>query len=298
MKITSNPRFAENSNRSGYILLTTLFIIVMVCMLTIGLARYSMNVASAANSSRRDLQEKWGAASCQRFAIANQSTLLNERVWDDEGEQWRLRPLPRSNVSFELGDVRFDVKLEDESAKLNLNRMFEESGREKTTRLAKRFATQSPLKINLKPLKDRQQRGPIEGAFESWEQVFDSSLPNFRPNNLLVAANKLTCWGSQLNYRSADETVVVETCKPLIGSVLTQELIEILNSDDTSQWQQSLLTAGAKDEQVQELSSILTARSRTQSVWVEALQENRYRAWLVVREEVAGSVYRFHSFTW
>jgi hypothetical protein len=92
--------------------------------------------------------------------------------------------------------------------------------------------------------------------------------------------------------------VLLETCKPVIGAVLTQKLIDILNSEDASDWEAQLLGAGGKSKRIQPLKQLLTNRSSTQSVWVESVSKNRRRNWLVVREQIATSVYRIHSFAW
>ena len=285
-------------NRSGYILLTTILIIAMVSILTVGLARQSMNMAIAARSSQRQLQEKWGASSCQRVALASQGALLNPRVWDADQQTWTVVPIANTESSFELGGIRFNVRLNDESAKLNMNQVFEEQGKLRTSQLVRKFSKSGSLVVDLKGMISANQRGPAEDRFESWGQVFEVRDGQLELSDLRDATDSLTCWGSQLNYRTASEPVLVETCKPIIGAALTQRLLGILQSDDAAEWESQLLAAGASNERIQLLDQVLSNRSGTQSVWVESDTNLRLRNWLTVRERIAQSVHRIHSFSW
>ena len=297
-KTFSVKKTSMRSNRDGYILLTTILIIAMVSILTVGLARQSMNMAIAARSSQHQLQEKWGASSCQRVALASQGALLNPRVWDADQQTWTVAPIANSASSFELGEMRFNIRLSDESAKLNMNQVYAQQGKQKTSQLVQKFSRTESLVVNLKELISANQRGSAEDRFESWGQVFEVRNGQLELSDLRDATDSLTCWGSQLNYRTASEPVLVETCKPIIGASMTQRLLGILKSDDASEWESQLLAAGAKSDRVQDLSEVLTGRSGTQSVWVESVLNLRRRNWLTVRERIAQSLHRIHSFSW
>lgn len=296
MKLRHAKAAGIRQQRSGYILLTTLLIIAMVGILTVGLARHSVRLATDAKISRTKLQEKWGAASCQRCALARSSALLNRKVWDPESETWKNESVRKSENTIVLGEVQFQIQVDDESAKLNLNRMLEAVGRQKTASLARQLAGSRQMKVELRTL--RNGRNPMENSLESWAQVFQLNEMGRSEFQLPRVTSDLTCWGSQLNYQTASEEVVTETVKPLIGGALTQKLIRVLQSDQADDWQTELQGHGGKQEQIQALEQVLTSHSQTQAIWVRSESKRREHLWLTVREQVASSIYRVHSFRW
>ena len=298
MTLRFRYRHAQRHHRDGYVLLTTVLIIAMVSILTVGLVRQSMNMAMAARESQRNLQEKWGAASCHRFTLAKQNELLNLRVWNADLQAWTSEPISQSESSFVLGGMHFNVQMADESAKLNLNQIYRELGRQQTAQLARRFVGHGNLKVDLKPMDDRHRRGAAEDKFESWGQVFAVRDGQKSIVELKDATTKMTCWGNQLNYIVADESVITETCKPIIGAALTQKLVKALKSENTSDWESELLASGGKNEQIKSLKQVISTQSDTHSVWVHTESGKRSQTWLVVHEKLTQSVHRVHSFIW
>jgi type II secretory pathway pseudopilin PulG len=281
-------------NPQGFILLTTLLIIAMVGLLTVGLSRHSLNLAVAARTSEKELQQKWGAASCQRFAMGT-SSLLSEQVWDDASSQWKTIPVPRSANTVQLGESLFTVVIEDESGKFNINRSLDTRGRQATASLVRRFArNRNGMVVQLRTL--QRGRGPMEDQVESWAQVFQMPSGSDTHFALPQVTQELTCWGQQLNYKTATPEVFVETVNPLIGAILTQKLQKILSGEEAGDWETELAAAGANAQQINAVKPLLVASSRTQAVWVESAESNRI--WLTISEEISSSIRRIHSFNW
>lgn len=285
--------------RKGYVLVMTLLIIAMVAILTVGLARFSMNKAVDSIAAESDLQTRWGTTSCQRFALANARKILNPQVWDDESEEWSSEPVRSSNVSIRLTDQVFQVVLADESAKLDLNFVAEFASQEKTKELVRKFAKAENVTIRLRPLSKQKQRGPTEHQFGCWGQVFESDVqPDIFPGDILIATEDLTCWSQKLNYRNASDEVLFETCKLAAGASIARRVVQERGSNEQTGLDDMMSSIGASERQKQALRVALAEQSRAQSIWVRAVANGQPRYSLIVRERFTSSLSRIYSFAW
>lgn len=285
--------------RKGYVLLTTLLIIAMTTVLTVGLVRHSMNLAVASIETEERLQEKWGLASCSRFAAYKQNELLNRKVWDSKEGRWDFLPVKSSSAEFDLGSQSYFVLIEDESAKLNVNLFYQSAGRKNTISIIRELADSDGIQVKLSPLSPAQSRGAIEDAFECWSQVFQQEGMEPPASRLRDVTRNLTCWGSGLNFKTADKIVLTESLNPILGAAKATKLIRALQgSDPIADWRQELIALEATDAQKQEVGKLLVERSTCQSVWVSCFSKQRQSDRLMVQEQVANSLVRKHAFTW
>ena len=293
-----NIRARRRHGRRGYILIVTLFIIAMVGILTVGLARHSMNMAISAVNSESDLQTRWGTASCQRFAIENQQELLSEQIWNEQTNSWVAHPVARSTCEFNFGKQLYLVRLDDESSKLSLNHAIANGSRQKVTGLVRKFARNN-LAVALRPLDDTKSRGPTEQPFESWGQVFTSTGSTaISPDLIRDGSEELTCWSRQLNFATASDEVLYEATKLLVGGSIARQITDLREKQPELNLEATLRQTNATEVQVGDLRNLLTNRSRTQSVWVTANSPTSTRDTLTIREEFTDTLSRLHSFTW
>src|SRR5205814_10271464 len=101
--------------RRGYILLTTLALLVLSSTLLVTLARATIQRSAEARQSQQDLQRRWGDISCQRALLPNaESILVNQ-------EKLHQRGFPTYRATIQLGAQFFDLLLSDEQSKTNVN---------------------------------------------------------------------------------------------------------------------------------------------------------------------------------
>ncbi len=294
-----NLKMRKSTQRSGYVLVVTLLIIAMVSILTVGLARHSMNMAVASITMQDELQSRWGSASCQRFALRHQRVLLAQRSWNEETKSWDLEPIPRSACGIQLGDQMFAVRLDDESAKLSVNHLAEYSSRAKTASVVRELADTREFRVELRPLADSKRRGPTEQAYECWGQVFASDGESGTdPSVIRDVTGELTCWSDKLNYQTASDEVLLESVKLLVGGAIARRILELRESGELKKLNSISPEIGATESQTRALAAHLTNRSTAQSVWVEAISQRRHVHTLTIREEFTSSISRYYSFTW
>src|SRR5215203_6677879 len=101
--------------RRGYILLTTLALLVLSSTLLVTLARSSIQRSLEARQSTEDLQRRWGQISCQRALLPHAENILINQ------EKLHRRPFPIYRASVQLGMQQFDLVLADEQSKANVN---------------------------------------------------------------------------------------------------------------------------------------------------------------------------------
>ena len=132
------------STARGYVLLLTLFLLVIAAVAMVGVARASMNRALAAVDARRDLQQRWGTLSAARALLPRAATVI------DAAEGRAGHPLPAVAATVELGGESFTLTFADEQAKANLNALYA-AGKRPAAERAARDAS-SGLSVRLRPM--------------------------------------------------------------------------------------------------------------------------------------------------
>src|SRR4051812_9485412 len=112
--------------RRGYILLTTLALLVLSSTLLVTLARQTIQRSGEARQSQEDLQRRWGQISCQRALLPHaEAILLNQ-------EKLHQRAFATYRAQIQLGPQSFEIILADEQAKTNVNALLDLSDKSRT----------------------------------------------------------------------------------------------------------------------------------------------------------------------
>lgn len=287
-------KFSRNKKR-GFVLLMTLFILAIVGLLLITLANHSMVTATDALITRKETEQKWAQASCQRFVLDHVDDLLTQR--NSEGEK---KPIKNSRFTIELNHARFDVFVEDESAKLGINRLFEFTSREKTAQVIRSMLPgDSGLIVDLRP-NDDEIVDAIHNRFEGWGQVF--SMPanelGFLHSDLAAAAEKLTCWSEKVNINTADKKILIESIKPVAGAAIANQIASARKKDSKASLRQLIQSTGATEEKAREISRILSDRSWCQSITIRRQQNGYTKTTQLFRKFYTSSIFRIQSYRW
>ena len=106
-------------HRRGYILLTTLALLVLSSTLLVTLARATIQRSAEARQAQQDLQRRWGEISCQRALLPHaESILVNQ-------EKLHQRAFPSYRATIQLGPQLFDLRISDEQSKANVNALLD-----------------------------------------------------------------------------------------------------------------------------------------------------------------------------
>ncbi len=286
----------SNRNRRGYVLLMTLLTIAISSLLLVMFAQFSLNHAIETNMIENEMQRKWGVASIQRVAIDQSSTLLNERIIDQEAEVWRTRPLRESRARFELGGKQFDVVVGDESAKADVNRLIQAGIPDKKISDVIQKISGSKLTVNLNEFK--KPRTAKEQPIDSINQIFTAANREMTAAEVFEASRNITCWSNRLNYRTATEETLNEFISALAGQTAGVQITSERNRNPEKSLKEVLQSIQATPETVRTLTRVLSETSVSQSVWIHVRDRKSESYALLVRKNVAGSVQRYCAFSW
>ena len=190
-------------HRKGYILLTTLGVLVLSSTLLVTLARTSIRRTLEARQMQDDLQRRWGQISCQRALLPHAEMILSNQ------ERLHQQAFASYRASAKLGSQVFDLLLADEQAKTNVNAMLDLTGKTQAESHLRttfsNFAVQIRLHTSPPPTTGPATRPILPRYLSSFGQIFDSTPPQ----NLLLGrfgrpapADLLTLWtDGQLNIR-------------------------------------------------------------------------------------------------
>lgn len=203
--------------RRGYVLLTTVAVLVLAVIVLTGIVRQSLARIVAANTAQDELQLKWGAISCRQALLPHAKQIM------DAANVAEATASVRGQVR--LGKFRYTLAVADESAKANPNAMLRDGRRrgdvEQSIReglrgsgLGNHIRLDVPLSGNPWPI----------GSFAQM-------LNDVPPGKLLeqkqggiAAADLLTCWSDgRINLLRAGE--------PALQAALTSKLTGVQISD-------------------------------------------------------------------
>ncbi|MEM9942044.1 MAG: hypothetical protein AAF939_10675 [Planctomycetota bacterium] len=290
MKITG-------SNRNGFVLIATLIAIATVTVLTAGLARHSLSLAMSANFHQESLQQKWGSASCERFALTHAIKLLRQPSSENPGE---FVPVKSASNVIKLGNMIFEIRLDDESAKMNTNFVLTHGGPTVLkSMIRKRVTPETQSPIRLRPLDSQNRRLITESGLESWKQVFLLTPQANMNQEIKKLAQDLTHWGTKLNLVTAPNELAIQMLQSAIGPIKAKRLMRKHERDPSQSIDELLDGLSLREDQQSLLQNTLAKRSQCQSVWISCF--NRRGGQMdkqVIQEQVTSSIRRIYAQAW
>ena len=282
--IAGNTHIRQWRRREGYVLVISVMLLAVTVLIVAGIARHSMALATSAKQGEQILRHKWAVASAQRFYLKN-------------GERF-LTTIDRSQLQLDIKLSGLEIRniISDESTKLDINAMAALVSNEELAKVARRYASEQDLIIRLRPMSNNQNESH-RNPYEAWGQVFESRGQNVG-EGLGSIAQKLTLWGSRLNFRKADEQVLRNAIKSAAGSIMADRFVEAMNDNPSASLSQLLAAADANDRQARILNRLLTDRSWATSVHSMVLDENKVSNHFVVQQRPVENISRYQSFKW
>jgi len=324
----------QNRDRKGFVLLMVLMVLAIAAAVLAGTARRSGRAAIEAAGVLRDLQVRWGAASCKQFMLDHTEQLLARR--NASCASGRSRSEKRFAVR--LGGIDFELILCDEQAKPNANV------------IAARFAAQG-LQAALSNLQARRRnvlrtlpqpgtgqrtlllrsqlhtpsgsakptgpaRGPAMTAqvttvaqlpqavpvlYESYDQLFELH----HPSQLLAGRDEqsaltlpVTCWGDgRLNFKVAGVAAMRAVLGDLLSEQQIRQLHEFASEKPNCTLAEALGALKLDHERAAVVSAYLTDTSRCFALWVIAHGRTRnwYRLYVI---DTSGGAARQVDWSW
>jgi hypothetical protein len=263
--------------------------------------RISVHESLATIRRSRATRTRWAVASCQRVVFRNIDRLLGDNYSGEPDEELQLRPLARIGATLVLNHERLSLVIADESAKLDINLVFQASDETTVRQAICELGDCDSASVQLRPLPAELARSPREQSFESWDQVFlHSDGQPWSPIELVSTTGELTCWSRQLCWRTASDEVLLETTEALVGPVIANRIADFRKNNPDADVKTMLSGLPLNSRQKETLQQAITDSGKSHSMWIQvaagAGQPGRF--WLTIREEFGPGLMRFNTFVW
>ncbi len=296
--------------KSGFVLLMVLLVLVISGSILVAAARRCGDESTQAGQTRRELQRRWGAMSCQAALLPMAEKLLT-------AQRSKENPVvAQARYTLELGGQRFHVILSDETAKLDVNMLDRLYGKEKlATSLQKVQAGESRLlPILLQPAQTPlavqttqaapDPNGPATAAkYNSLEQLFEfrspAELVGWREGEGSAVERRVTCWGGgKVNIKRTETAVLREA---LAGRITESQLARL------DSYQRKEFKCGLNDilknldfdgKQTGKLAGLVTDTSSSHGLWIMIEGSTRNWYYLFIRGAGTGSPESSRVFAW
>lgn len=202
---------------SGVVLLLVVVLLAICCLILTQLSMVSFGAINQSKLRQRDLQRHWSIVSVRR-AVLSQA----EQVWTEQrdGEQTQVE------LDFELGGDRLQVRIENESTKLNVNRILKDLPPQ---------ASREILTEHLRPLDPGAFRtlSLLGTELHSWAE-----LTEVRGIELLEATDTVTLWGDgKVNLWESEPEIIETVWKGQFGRFAPDELLEAREQFPQPTWE-------------------------------------------------------------
>jgi hypothetical protein len=220
--------------RRGYVLVTSLALLVLSATLLISMGRTAIDRTMHARDSQAELQRRWGQISCRRAILPFAETILTQV------ERREQRPVAIHHAIIQLGPQEFHLIIGDEQAKANINALLDLTDKDRAESQIRGalpgagLSAQIRLRPSLIPATFPTTRAAIlPRLITSFGQILDSTAPQ----NLLAShgsspapAELLTMWGDgTMNIRRASAASLALLDSPPLTQIDIRRVLEVRN---------------------------------------------------------------------
>ncbi|WP_432799803.1 hypothetical protein [Poriferisphaera sp. WC338] len=245
----------------GFILVLTLFLLVIAGTSLAMLARKSHSSVLETLEVEQAMKSKWLERSCERYVLGQARYILETekqksgQTRTDDG--WNLNDETQSlffanrSIKIKHNDLNLDICLSNEDAKANVNTLYDQLSGDEVKAIVEKLVNFPDLtvkfsasmlpdsEINLgngttsteDSARDNVVDGPSAIQFYSLDQLFGIMTTQILDSMVKAeqSANQyLTCWSSgMLDYRSADPATIEALLHPKIGHTKVTQLLEL-----------------------------------------------------------------------
>lgn len=322
----------SSQRHRGYVLLTSLLLLLLVSAAMASACRLSLRQALVAQEAQRSLQLRWAAISCETALLPQAEMVL-------AAEQKRTNsPVVSCLKTVNLGGSDIQLLFADEQAKINAQSLLRRLGKSDAEISIRQLLSGTGLagKVRLRPGtfnapttlptalattqgSQRQQlltpqrpvsksaapAPTIEVALGSLGAVFDVVRPQDLIDSrygLASAADRVTCWGNgRINWRRASEsTLRLALSPPLDLNQIAKLLSQRSSFSDSSQpISQSRVLGGLDLTGPQQIAAgdQLSDGSECHSIWVIEPQSDQ-KSYRIYVQDQSSQPPRVLSFEW
>lgn len=286
--------------RGGFVLVATLVLLLLAAMLLASLARQSLSVAAEADDAQQELQRRWGAFSLRVAVLTRPQEILTDFQSARAKTAEEARQLYPLAATVRLGRLDFHLTLDDESRKLNINRLYLTGGTE-VVREAMTELQQGARALRLRPHPDDPRKSSLR-PFESWGEVYAlEELSDRHSPGEWIAANthSVTCWGGgSIHYAVTSDQVLELMARRAVGPITASRLVDLRHRNPAQTLDKLLDQLAIRQQERDRLKGWLTDRSDCFSLWIDASGAERSWRELAISEITSNGSQHLYRFIW
>ncbi len=206
----------------------TLALIAMAGLVLVGLARYSLSISAEVARARNDVQGRWGTRTLSQCILPRAEEICELATQVEGPARSQQTPAGPLLSTVRLGEMDFRIVLDDESRKVNVNRLYVAGGTEEVYEALKELGISTHL-LSLAPSPGRVGNSRYQ-PFDSWGQVFAlDKVPLEEPVApwLQSTTGDVTCWGDgRIHYARASERAPLVAARAA-GPITATQLVAI-----------------------------------------------------------------------
>ncbi|MFO0940467.1 MAG: hypothetical protein U0930_06840 [Pirellulales bacterium] len=263
----------RRTRRTGFILLLVILLLAICCLIFTQIALQSFGKINAQTNRQRELEQYWATLSIRRAVLPHASATYQASI--------QQQTVPE--LTIDLADTRYNLRLENENTKLNLVRTWQD------------FPIQTARDTVSSELFQ------IDGdAFEQF-QTADGRVQSWRDLNvgldeqLLSQTDSITLWGQGLiDITQAEDAVIEQAWKGLFGTTPPAELYQARQSWPPPSWSQLRTQLGLRETQLQLADKWFTTNSQCFSLELTYTKTgNQISGYLFLQDRDRHHAYRF-----
>ena len=239
------------------ILVLVLLMIALCGAIVSQIASRVIRLSGQAADAQRESRHRWAAVSIRRTCLDLAPTLLTQTL-----EQVSM-PVQQRSFSILLGGTRFEVNIQDESAKLPIQRLIRQYSLESIkqpirTLAGNRAILRSVFPKNptlMKDIVDIPTTNDTSASLRFWNQV----------------SQRMTLWtDGRVNVVTADQSTLDALWQLEFKSSVPDEILAIRQQPMANNFNEFLMTLGLTSSQTQFAREWFTTNSNTYSVWIDS----------------------------
>lgn len=278
----------------------TLALIAMAGLVLVGLARYSLSVSAEVRRARNDLQGRWGTKTLSQCLLIRSEHILQQQA-DSEALAKSTDVVARPFVqTLQLGELEFRIVLDDESRKLNVNRLYVTGGSDEVY-LAAHDLGLSGHWLSLNPSPSRVGNSRYR-PYDSWGQVFaldEVSLGEPIVPWLQTRTADITCWGDgRIHFASASDNVLHLAALRAAGPITATQLVTLRRRNPELSLKEVLDQLDTRHDAKARLKGWLRDRANCFSLWITAEAEGYRTAELHIAGFTSRDSVEINRFAW
>ncbi len=279
---------------AGYVLVVVLVLLAVAALGAAATVRQSLRQTLAAREYLRNVQLRWGILSVEQSLLPAAEELLAAQ------EAQRRRPTAARSVRVVLGEIEFDLRLADEQAKVNVDRMSDGLDRADAERRLRELlmGTDSAGSVRLRVADEDAGLARIGSYGQLIERVGGRDLAGRTDGGGREDLfNRVTCWGDgRVNVYRALPSVMRFAVAGALDFGRIQQLLSMREQIPRLGLSKMLDQLGLTDVQRRQAEALLTERSGCYSLLTQA----RWPGGTRVRLTIAPGAGRggAHTFEW